>query len=69
LEIAEANIVRLQMAARIVFHDGDLVAGLPESSFDFVVSNPPYVGESEKDDVQLRFEIEPRMPCLPDPLV
>ena len=61
LEIAEANAARLQMAARIVFHDGDLVAGLPESSFDFVVSNPPYVGESEKDDVQLEVrKFEPR---------
>ena len=61
LEIAEANAARLQMASRIVFHDGDLVTGLPESSFDFVVSNPPYVGESEKDDVQLEVrKFEPR---------
>ena len=61
LEIAEANAARLQMASRIAFHDGDLVAGFPTASFDFVVSNPPYVGESERDEVQLEVrKFEPR---------
>jgi len=61
LEIAEANAARLQMASRIVFHDGDLIAGLPKLPFDFVVSNPPYVGEAESDQVQLEVrKFEPR---------
>ncbi len=61
LEIAEANAARHQMQTRIHFHDTDLLRGLGPDSFDFVVSNPPYVGESEEDEVQLEVrKFEPR---------
>jgi release factor glutamine methyltransferase len=71
LEIAEANAARLQLefrdanrhpdARRLFFHDTDLLAGLEPATFDFVVSNPPYVGESEADQVQLEVrKFEPR---------
>ena len=61
LEIAEANTARHQMTSRIQFHDTDLLKGLPHGYFDFVVSNPPYVGESEEDSVQLEVrKFEPR---------
>lgn len=60
LEIARANAVRLQLGDRIQFHQADLLAGL-DPTFDFVVSNPPYVGESEEDEVQLEVrKFEPR---------
>jgi len=71
LEIAEANAARLQLEfrnanrypdqRRLFFHDADLLAGLEASTFDFVVSNPPYVGDSEEDQVQLEVrKFEPR---------
>jgi release factor glutamine methyltransferase len=61
LEVARANAARNQVTDRITFHQSDLLAGLPDSAFDFVVSNPPYVGESEQDDVQLEVrKFEPR---------
>lgn len=61
LEIAEANAARLQMTARIQFHDTDLLRGLETGFFDIVVSNPPYVGNSEEDEVQLEVrKFEPR---------
>ena len=61
LEIARANAARLQFANRIEFRQGDLLAGFKPNSFDFVVSNPPYVGESEEDTVQLDVrKFEPR---------
>jgi release factor glutamine methyltransferase len=61
LEIAEANAARHQMTGRIQFHDTDLLKGLPHGYFDFAVSNPPYVGESEEDTVQLEVrKFEPR---------
>jgi release factor glutamine methyltransferase len=60
LEIARANAARHQLERRIQFHQTDLLAGL-EPEFDFVVSNPPYVGESEEDQVQLEVRrFEPR---------
>ena len=60
LEIARANAARLQLADRIEFHQADLLTGL-DPPFDFIVSNPPYVGESEEDQVQLEVrKFEPR---------
>jgi release factor glutamine methyltransferase len=67
LEIARANAARLQMEGRIGFHQGDLLQGL-SGEFDFVVSNPPYVGESESDEVQLEVrKFEPRTAVFAGP--
>src|SRR6202040_2262079 len=61
LEIAEANTARHQLETRITFHDTDLLQGLESNAFHFVISNPPYVGESEEDQVQLEVrKSEPR---------
>jgi release factor glutamine methyltransferase len=61
LEIARANAARHQFEKRIHFHQADLLEGLNLVGLDFVVSNPPYVGESEEDQVQLEVrKYEPR---------
>jgi release factor glutamine methyltransferase len=73
LEIAEANAARLRLdyrnsldqdpsaACRLFFHDSDLLNGADAGTFDFVISNPPYVGHSEEDQVQLEVrKFEPR---------
>ena len=60
LEIARANAARHQLDSRIQFHQTDLLGNL-NAPFDIVVSNPPYVGESEEDQVQLEVrKFEPR---------
>jgi release factor glutamine methyltransferase len=63
LQIACANAARLQLDERVKFVQSDVLealAGLHD--FDFVVSNPPYVGKNEADKVQRSvFEFEPRM--------
>ncbi|MGA8430505.1 MAG: peptide chain release factor N(5)-glutamine methyltransferase [Candidatus Sulfotelmatobacter sp.] len=53
LQIARANAARHQLENRIHFHRTDLLEGLIPQTFDLIVSNPPYVGESEEDQVQL----------------
>jgi release factor glutamine methyltransferase len=61
LEVARANAARHDLSARIRFHHGDLLSALPIGELDFVVSNPPYVGESEEEHVQLEVrKFEPR---------
>ena len=60
LEVARANAARHECEKRIHFHGADLLEGL-DPPFDFVVSNPPYVGESEEDQVQREVrKFEPR---------
>jgi release factor glutamine methyltransferase len=61
LEVARANAARHKLESRIQFREADLLAGFENNSFDFIVSNPPYVGESEEDQVQLEVrKFEPR---------
>lgn len=62
LEIARANATRLQVDDDIEFRQADLLDGYADEKFDIVVSNPPYVGESEHDKVQLEVrKFEPHM--------
>jgi release factor glutamine methyltransferase len=58
LEIARANAARHQLQTRIQFRQTDLLADL-EPPFDLIVSNPPYVGESEEVQLEVR-KFEPR---------
>ena len=63
LEIAQANAARLQLDGRVRFRQSDGLKTLSEiHNFDFVVSNPPYVGFGESDKVQKSVrDFEPRM--------
>lgn len=53
LEVAKTNAQRHNVAERIRFLSGDLFAPLAENElFDMIVSNPPYILESERDTLQ-----------------
>jgi release factor glutamine methyltransferase len=68
LEIARANAARHQFDDRIHFSQSDLLADVEVAPFDFVVSNPPYVGEAEEDQVQLEVrKFEPRAAVFAGP--
>lgn len=68
LEVARANAARHQFEKRIHFHQADLLKGLNLTDLDFVVSNPPYVGEAEEDQVQLEVrKFEPRYAVFAGP--
>jgi len=67
LEIARANAARLELNNQVQFHNTDLLHGL-SGSFDLIASNPPYVGESEEDQVQLEVrKFEPRAAVFAGP--
>ena len=59
LKIAQENAERHGMAERIQLLEGDLWAPLGESRFDLIVSNPPYVAESERADLAPELDHEP----------
>lgn len=76
LEVARSNAARHGVEARIRFLRGDLAAPLhgevPRGSLDFLVSNPPYVAESEMAALEPEVrDHEPRLALVPpggDPL-
>src|SRR5690348_2720200 len=62
LNVARRNAARLGLADRIAFWPSDLLERYLEgwASFDLVVSNPPYVGDSEANKLQVEVrEHEP----------
>lgn len=63
LEIARANAARLGLDGRVHFAQSNVLEALTGvRDFDFVVSNPPYVGFGEADKVQKSVrDFEPRV--------
>ena len=49
LEIARINAARLALGHGVLFRRSDLLAIYAGEKFDFVISNPPYVGEDRPD--------------------
>jgi release factor glutamine methyltransferase len=49
LALAQDNARRCSLDARLVLRTGESLAPLADETFDVLVSNPPYVGESERD--------------------
>lgn len=54
LEVARSNATRLGLAERVRFLESDLLGAFSHDAarFDFVVSNPPYVSEGDKNFLQ-----------------
>ena len=54
LAVARENAKRLSLDDSVKFHEGDLLAPFASetASYDFILSNPPYVGRGEQDKVQ-----------------
>lgn len=66
LTVAQQNATRLNLAHRVQFRESNLLRSLLDEgcagTFDFVVSNPPYVGVNDLASVQREVkEFEPRL--------
>ena len=62
LEIARVNAARLALGGKVLFRKSDLLNVYAGEKFDFVISNPPYVGEHDADKVQKQVrEFEPKI--------
>lgn len=47
LEVARENAVALGLGDRVAFRPSDWFADVPETGFDLIVSNPPYIAADE----------------------
>ena len=66
LGLARENALRFGVADRIEFVASDLLAGIEGGDFDLIVSNPPYVAENERLELQVRA-FEPRLALYAGP--
>jgi release factor glutamine methyltransferase len=61
LKLAQENAERLGKADRIRFLEGDWLVPVRGEHFDLVVSNPPYVAESERAGLPPELAHEPEL--------
>jgi ribosomal protein L3 glutamine methyltransferase len=58
LEVARKNVEQHQLAARLRLRQADLLDGV-EGTYDIIISNPPYVPESEQTVLPEEYGHEP----------
>jgi ribosomal protein L3 glutamine methyltransferase len=61
LEVAAINRRRLRLTRRVRLIESDHFAALSGSSYDIIVSNPPYVGEREMRSLPREYGHEPKL--------
>ena len=68
LDIANENISKHQLTERVTLCHGDLLAPVTSGPFDLIVSNPPYVSESEYEALDKNVkDYEPKQALLAGP--
>jgi len=61
LETAKANAQRLLPDSSIQFYSGDLYSAIPQSPFNLIVSNPPYIPTEKIKTLSAEVQNEPRI--------
>ena len=61
LALAETNRKRLQLEGRVDIYHSDLFSGLPETRYDLILSNPPYVDSADLATMPAEYHHEPEL--------
>lgn len=70
LQVAAGNVASHSVSERVELLQSDLLAAVPaDRQFDFIVSNPPYVSESEAENLPAAVrDYEPRQALVAGPM-
>ncbi len=61
LEVAKINVQRFELADQVHLKKSDLFTELKGERYDLIVTNPPYVSESEIAELPKEFQHEPKL--------
>ena len=61
LAVARKNIDRYHLEEQVNTVKSDVFSAIPEQEFDLIVSNPPYVSETEYHGLPAEYHNEPRL--------
>lgn len=61
LDVAESNIARYELEDRVACINSDVFNELQDLRYDLIVSNPPYVDESDLADMPPEYHHEPSL--------
>jgi ribosomal protein L3 glutamine methyltransferase len=59
LAVAQRNVARHDLGARVHLHRGDVYAPVGARRYDLIVSNPPYVSDAEMAELPQEYRHEP----------
>ena len=59
LLVAQDNIQRHKLQDRVTAIQSDVFSGLPNSTYDLIVTNPPYVDKADIDSMPAEYQAEP----------
>ena len=61
LAVAQKNVIRHRLEDQVELIESDVFAGVGQSRYDIIVSNPPYVSRSEWAALPEEYHAEPRL--------
>ncbi len=61
LEVASLNVDKHKIAERVFLHKSDMFTGLPDTQYDLIVCNPPYVDKEDMDSLPHEYLHEPAL--------
>ena len=61
LKVAADNVARHQLQDRVALYQADLFSGLVPQTYDIIISNPPYVAQTEIDNLAKEYQYEPSL--------
>ncbi|MCK4843224.1 MAG: 50S ribosomal protein L3 N(5)-glutamine methyltransferase [Methylococcales bacterium] len=61
VDVANINIEKHDIAEQVTLYQSDLFKQLPETKYDLIVSNPPYVAIQEWKELPAEYHNEPEM--------
>jgi ribosomal protein L3 glutamine methyltransferase len=61
LEVAKINLRQHRLSRRVTLHRSDVFDAVPATSYEVILSNPPYEPSEEVDALPPEFQREPRM--------
>jgi ribosomal protein L3 glutamine methyltransferase len=61
IEVAQKNVAKYALEQRVSLYQSDLFHDLPQKKYDIIISNPPYVGQAEFDNLPEEYTHEPSL--------
>lgn len=66
LDVAKKNVDKHQLQEQVTLVESDLFDNVPQQTYDLIVTNPPYVGHHELDELPQEYRYEPRQALFAD---
>lgn len=61
LEVAQSNIDAFELNDRMSLYKSDLLDQLPQTAYDLIICNPPYVNEQSMQNLPQEYQHEPQL--------